>query len=368
MRVSIVDRAELEGVEISDEGYLLAYARVARTGVYDYAGSELGRPDLPKVSVLRSADAVFDTASVATLLDKPVTNDHPSVNVVADNWAQLAVGNVRDEAMRDGEFLRVPLTIKSKSAVKAYQDGKKELSPGYRAEITFADGVAPDGTPYQAIMTDLRYNHLALVDKARGGSHCRIGDSFTDPTVEKTMKRFVLDGVSIDLADATAVETALAKLQTQVADGAKLVTDAQAEIAKLTTDAANKDAEIVTLKQAVTDAKMTPAQINDAVKALASVRDAAKKLAPALAITDAMDAADIRKAVVSARLGDKAKDWTDAQIEASFGTLTDAAPGKPVLDNALGNVTNIDDAVAARDKAIADRNARFETDYRTEAK
>lgn len=368
MRVSIVDRAELEGVEISDEGYLLAYARVARTGVYDYAGAELGRPDIAKISVLRSADAVFDTASVATLLDKPVTNDHPSVNVVAENWAQLAVGNVRDEAMRDGEFLRVPLTIKSKSAVKAYQDGKKELSPGYRAEITFVDGVAPDGTAYQATMTDLRYNHLALVDKARGGSHCRIGDSFTEvQPEEKSMKRFVLDGVSIDLADATAVETALAKLQTQVKDGASALTIAQADVARLTTDSANKDAKIATLEQAVTDAKMTPAQINDAVKALATVRDAAKKLAPTLTVTDAMDAADIRKAVVTARLGDKAKDWTDAQIEASFGTLTDAA-GSPVLDKALGNITNISDAQAAHAKAIADRNARFETDYRAEAK
>jgi len=48
-------------------------------------------------------------------------------------------------------------------------DGKVELSNGYTSEIEFKAGKTNDGFEYDAIQTDIKGNHIAIVDKARCG-------------------------------------------------------------------------------------------------------------------------------------------------------------------------------------------------------
>lgn len=176
--VMLMDRAPLERVRKLDDGRIAAVARFARSGVYTYTGSEVGRPDLSTVNVYRPDTEVFDQAAMASFAHKAITVGHPSQAVTADNWSATSVGWTEGKIARDGEFVEIPLMLADASAVRAYETGEaRELSAGYTSDLVWGDGVAPDGTAYQATMRTIRGNHIALVPQGRAGSSCRIGDS-----------------------------------------------------------------------------------------------------------------------------------------------------------------------------------------------
>jgi hypothetical protein len=178
MQVSLQDRAPLSKVRRLADGRIAATARFARSGVYSYTGAQVGRPDLQTVNVYRDAREVFDEAAMASFAHRAITLDHPAESVTADNWRQVSVGYTEGKVVRDGEFVEIPLMLADASAVAAYDTGKaRELSAGYSCDLIFQDGIAPDGTPYQAVQRAIRGNHIALVPAGRAGSECRIGDS-----------------------------------------------------------------------------------------------------------------------------------------------------------------------------------------------
>src|SRR5690606_15489766 len=121
------------------DGYLVADARVARTGIQQYLGSELGKPELPIVRVYRPEESVFHADAMLSYAYRPMTNDHPAEPVTADNWRDVAVGQTGGEVARDGDFVRVPLVLMDATAIADYEAGKRELSMGYEAEIVFQD-------------------------------------------------------------------------------------------------------------------------------------------------------------------------------------------------------------------------------------
>jgi hypothetical protein len=100
------------------------------------------------------------------------------VHVDASNWKKYSVGQTGDEVVRDGEFVRVPTVLMDNGAINDVRGGKKQLSLGYRAELDWQRGVT-NGQEYDAVQTNIRANHLAIVDGARGGPMPCIGDSFT---------------------------------------------------------------------------------------------------------------------------------------------------------------------------------------------
>ena len=79
------------------------------------------------------------------------------------------------------------------------------------------------------------------------------------------------------------------------------------------------DAEIAKLKAEVADAAITPEKLRDAAKEYATVTAQAKALG--VTTTDAMDTAAIQKAVVDAKMGDAAKDYTADHIGIAFAAL-----------------------------------------------
>lgn len=186
MQMTFHDRAPLEKVRRLADGRIAAVAKFARSGCYTYAGSEVGRPDLGTVTVYRPESEVFDEAAMASFAHKAITVGHPAGAVTADNWKQHSAGWTEGKVARDGEYVEIPLMLADAAAVRTYESGEaRELSAGYTCELTWGDGVAPDGTKYQATQRHLRGNHIALVPAGRAGSECRIGDSgaATDPSL-----------------------------------------------------------------------------------------------------------------------------------------------------------------------------------------
>jgi hypothetical protein len=164
---------------VTQDGYLVAMPRVGRIGIQLYRGSELGRPEMDVVRVWRPEDQVMHKDAARTVAHRPVTSDHPSEPVTADNWRKYAIGQTGDEIMRDGEFIRVPMTLMDAKTIQEYNDGKKELSLGYTSQLEWRSGTNPQGEQYDAMQTSIRINHLALVDAARGGPKLAIGDCVT---------------------------------------------------------------------------------------------------------------------------------------------------------------------------------------------
>jgi hypothetical protein len=277
--------------------------------------------------------------------------------VDSTNWSKLAVGQADGDVVRDGEFIRVPLALMDAGAVAKYKAGKAELSVGYTCDLDFTPGIDPaSGLAYDAVQRNIRANHIALVDRARGGHKLRIGDDGTlvaDVTADDTAasntqetdtmadgkptKTILIDGISVALEqrDAEFVQRALDS-------AAKALETANAQVAKLTADAKKrdedeeeekkkkeelfkaKDAEIVALKKQVEDSVMTPAKVDALVKDRAEVIGKAKVVLgdKAPKDIDTLDSDAVRKAVVDHKLGDAAKGWDAGQIGVAFTSLT----------------------------------------------
>jgi len=107
--VMLLDRAPLERVRKLADGRIAAVARFARSGVYTYTGTEVGRPDLATVNVYRPESEVFDQAAMASFGHKAITIGHPTEAVSAGNWKDHSVGWTEGKIARDGEFVEIPL-------------------------------------------------------------------------------------------------------------------------------------------------------------------------------------------------------------------------------------------------------------------
>lgn len=365
---------------VTEAGYLVAQPRVARTGIQEYAGFEMGVVDMDKVRVFRPEEQVFDKRSLLTFAHKPVTLDHPDENVNAENWTDYAIGHIEGEVARDGEFIRVPMMLCDKTAVDAVRSGKAELSVGYSAELVWGEGKTPAGDTYDAMQTDIAVNHVAVVDRARGGPLLRVGDSDKGHRSEN-MKTIVIDGISVEVEDKDAqiIERHVKKVTDDLASAiatAKASGDASvAQITTLTKErddsralVANKDVEIAALKQQVADAVVTPQKLEAMVREKAVTVGKARAILGDKLVHEGKSDAEIRKQVVDAKMGDSAKAYTEENIKVAFDIFTTGVKaaddkgagggtgGGDDFRRALGDPSSLSDAQRRVEEAYNDRD------------
>ncbi len=360
------DRAPIK--RLTNDGFLVAEAFVARAGIQIYRGSEVGLVDRAVVRVWRPESEVKSPASVRTYSHAPITLGHPSVMVDKDNWQDFAKGEVSTEAeWKDGK-LRLPLIVKDAAAIAAIESGTRELSAGYTCSLDFADGVTPEGEAYDAIQRDIRINHLAIVQRGRAGQECRIGDgadawgvsplSDAGKEVLMTLRKIMVDGLEVEVTDAGA--TAIAKLQKTISDMAAKAKEEEEEadkkVAAKDTELAKKDAEITDLRAKVLDA----AALDKLVADRADLICRAKAL-DVNVVTDGKSAVEIKRAVVEAKLGDAAKGKSEAYLDAAFDLLGDGKADP--LKDALGK--SVTTQVADRNAIYAKRDADLSNAWKT---
>lgn len=363
----LTDSVTASNVRRTADGYLVADARVARTGIQEYLGSEVGKPEMPIVRVYRPESSVFADSAMRSYAYRPMTNDHPGGDGVnSTNWKDVAIGQTGSEVMRDGEFVRVPLVLMDAKAIADYESGKRELSMGYGAELTFQDGVTESGEKYDAVLGPMTMNHLALVDRARGGEHLRIGDT-KQPTppgghdMADALRKLLVDGLTIEVTEQGA--QAIEKLNKQLSDaGINLKTLTDAHAAAL----AGKDDQLVKLQAALDDAKgkiLTDAQIDARVKERADLIGLAKTLVDGDYVGKTPD--EIRKTVVQAKFGDAAvTGQPDAYIKARFDILVEDAAKNPGHDPVRSHFQGQDGKPGGGDEADKARQQMI-TDMQT---
>lgn len=322
MSIRFTDRANIGKTKRTQEGYLVATARVARTGIQEYRASELGFVGDHIVKVYRPESEVFHKDALQSLSRVPVTINHPDELVTAENWKDLAVGEVGDEVMRDGDWLVVSPMLKDANALAVAGTTHREISMGYTAELRDAD--PKTGADYE--MYNLRFNHLALVPQGRAGSEARIGDSVNwgaspvnveDKTMTVELKTVVLGDKAVQV-EAKDAETVAAILK----DHKAALDEKDAEIGELTAKLADAEAKV-----------LTDEQLAEKVEALA--------------------AAKARREAVKAKFGDDAvKDATDAMIEGMYRVLDKLPNRSGVADAIAGGGTEVKDAEARINAAI----------------
>lgn len=321
--MQLFDTVTLDGIRRTQDGYLVADARVARTGIQLYTGKEVdpenknGLRDKAVVRVYRPEEEVFAKDAMNSYAHRPVTDDHPSEQVTADNWKQFSVGQTGGDVVRDGEFVRVPLVLMDAAVIAKVEGGKRELSMGYDTQLKFQDGVTPGGEQYDAIQTNLRMNHLAVVSAARGGSHLKIGDDGKGKR-SMTTRTLMVDGLSVELADKDAqiVQRAIDGLNKQIADLQSAAGEHKATLVQ-------KDEEIGTLKadlKKAQDAALKPEDVDRLVADRASLVETVKAIDSKIEIKGSD--ADLRRAAVRSKLGDEmVKDASDAEISGMFKAI-----------------------------------------------
>lgn len=341
--IKFQDKAAIGNVRDTKDGYLVAVSRIARTGIQEYRASELGFIGDHILRVNRAEDQVFSKDAMTSLAHAPVTVGHPAEMVDADSWGDLAVGEVGNEVMRDGEWLSVPLIVKDAAGIKAARTTHKEISMGYTANLVDA----PDGADYDLDMQDISFNHLALVPKGRAGSEARIGDASiwgAIPVIHDKEVKMEMKPIAVGDAVVNVAASDVGVIQKLIADHAKAIEDKDTLIGELKAEC-----------RAANDKVLTDAQIEALVADRMAVVDKAKSLVADIDVAG-KTVADIKREAVKSVYGDEAAsaEVSDAEINGIFRVMTP----KKVNDDArevLKDAKEVKDANKLIDEAIAKR-------------
>jgi hypothetical protein len=284
MRIIVTDRQSFRvnsQRQILDNGYLSVPGRVARSGIQQYTAAELGLEDRPPdelINVYRPPEEVFKAASLASYDNADITVHHPEEFVDAVTFRDVSVGHATSQGWQEGEFVVVELLIKAQEAIDAINRGTAELSSGYSSEYLHKPCIAPDGTPYEFIQTDITINHIALCDSARAGHMARLFDS--KPQENTIMPQITLDsGARVEVADqatATLIQTTLDSLMQRIRTRDEENETLENQVAARDVEIEQKDEELEEEKAKTSDAAIQ-ARVDQVVDALTGARKIAGK-------------------------------------------------------------------------------------------
>lgn len=326
MRRIVCDRSSYRVTrrEYTDEGFLRVPGNVARIGIQNYLARELDLSGDPNavVRVYRPAEEVFKDESLASFDGVDITVNHPDGLVNSDNFKKVSAGVVRGVGRREGDFVECDLIVKDKSAIEAINSGKCELSVGYTAVYTHAPGVTADGEEYDYVQSDIKINHIALVDRARAGPTAKVFDN--NPLGGNTMPVIITtdSGRSVDVADpanAQLVADAFDRLLLRATTA-----ESAAEINKATADAhAEKLGEALKLT--------SDEAIKTRVVAIGARLAMGRKIAGDSFTSDSVDPTEIMRAALMVKR--PSVDWADKSAAYVMAAADMAAEEEPDEDD-----------------------------------
>ena len=204
------DFSPIEKYEVTPEGYLRAWASIARTGIqlYTDADGSVRREYRPETEVA-SPD------SLASFAGKAITSEHPPVLLDAENTKDYQVGFSGTEVVYDNGFVKAVMTITDQDTIERIMRGDaREVSAGYRVNYDPTPGVTDSGENYDGIQKEILGNHIAVVRRGRAGPQVKLHldrQDAADPSLlsieEKlTMSaKVVFDGAEFEVTESVAL-------------------------------------------------------------------------------------------------------------------------------------------------------------------
>lgn len=208
------DTYSLNEAKKDENGYYHDSAIVGRVGLLTYYNA-----DGTKRIEYRPPQEAFNEDSLKTLKGVPVTHKHPSKLINEDSYKDSSpVGAVLSEGRQDGDNIVADVIIYDLNSC----GNDRELSCGYTVETIEEAGTTPDGEHYDALQTNIIYNHLAVVPRGRAGNarlnldaegnQCYYLNS-EKKKEEISMKKINIDNKEYEVAEE--VEKELSKRQAQ---------------------------------------------------------------------------------------------------------------------------------------------------------
>lgn len=197
-RVTRIDSIPAGSTYFNEQGFLHDTPIVTSIGIFEY-----GLPDGTTRRELRLPEHVFDKASLASYAGKPVIITHEAGEITKNNVMKEIVGTILSEGYQDGDDVRCKIVIHDIDKVK--QTPYRELSLGYSLDLIEEPGEW-NGERYDAIQTNIRINHLAIVESARAGEQAHLNldgkkveldDKKPNKEVKKMSKTTVTRGDSV---------------------------------------------------------------------------------------------------------------------------------------------------------------------------
>lgn len=281
-------------------GFLHINGVVARTGIQDYLGLELGDTENPTapIGVYRPKEEVLKQESLDTYINSIVTDNHPNEFVTTDNIKDLGKGSTSSIEVfeKDGiDYIKAKMTITDKNLINKIMNGKVEISAGYSQDLIKEKGEF-QGKAYDYKQTNIKINHVAIVDKGRCGDKCKVTTDKKDIINTKTKKQgdlmasIVIDGVTHEVTDCVGKF---------ISDLNSKVTALDADFIKEKSEKEKVKGENEKLKEDMEEEKKKTSDtlVDSLVNEKVALLDTAKTLN--VTVDSKLSAMDIKKAVIA---------------------------------------------------------------------
>ena len=168
---------------------------ISKVGVFEYSGAQIGLPGLEAdrvYQVHRPAESLNNEETINSFKLIPFTDNHEMLGSADDGLMDASKKGVHGTTGETVEFnhpyLTANIKVFSNALAKLIDEGKKELSIGYRCIYEPQTGVY-NGQKYDFIQKNIMGNHLALVDEGRSGHDVSVLDhKFTFTLDAKDLK------------------------------------------------------------------------------------------------------------------------------------------------------------------------------------
>jgi len=327
----------------NEQGYLIVKGRIAKAGVLQYLGREIGINDRANelFDVHQTKEELFSPETIKSFEGMPITILHPEdMEVTAKDWKEKSVGHIQN-VEPEGDSLACNVYVQDEAAIKVIDEfGIEELSCGTDTILDIRGG--------SIVKTKIRGNHVAIVPNGRCGSSCKLGDEGIQMKLKEKMK--LVDGFNnainklrgLKVGDsaedvkqgAEQAQTAINEAVNAVQEAAQVVSEVQAEAEQVQTiegitpeDLAEKDNRIAELEAENEQLKTRVAELEqqlsdrDASEATSTaINDAALRF-PKVKTNDAKSAREVHTAVLvdagAFSKADAAK-LSDSEIKAAY--------------------------------------------------
>lgn len=178
---------------VDQDGRLhVAKTPICMAAVNPYRGDEipfsedLGLDPTKIYMMLRPPDEIEKAAASSNNIQ--LMDEHVGVDA-ANPQKEYVAGTTGSDASFDGERLWNSLAIWDADSIKRVEDEKKrELSPSYRYDAVMEPGTW-NGKKYDGKMTNIKFNHVALVEEGRQGADVTVMDGRPAPQLPGILER-----------------------------------------------------------------------------------------------------------------------------------------------------------------------------------
>lgn len=232
---------------------------ISKVGVFPYTGAQINLPGLDPnkiYNVYRSEEELASENTINSFRLLPLTDEHAMLGSEDDGLLppeQKGVhGVIGQDVFYENGYLKGNLKIFSEKLANLIDNGKKELSIGYRCEYDIQSGNY-DGTPYDVVQRKIVGNHIALVDEGRSGPDVSVLDHF----------KFTFDSKELIMPVGSEKEKVKDESEMTLQDLCTMVKDLAMKVEGMTKDSGENEGKVELKEKAAHEGDEEPDMVED---------------------------------------------------------------------------------------------------------